>query len=66
MGEKLYWVKRRCTNLGRSFLYTVIPTWLVREAMMYASRYIRDDEVVPDVTFLEVFARVEEKNNDAR
>jgi len=56
--EKRYWAKRWIANHARTVLYAVMPRWLVREAMMYASRYIKDNEVVPDVPFMIVFERV--------
>lgn len=58
MRETIYWIKRRITNTGRTVLYTLMPNWLVRESMMYASRYICPDEVIPEVTFMDVFERV--------
>lgn len=56
--EKKYWITRYFTRVSRSLLYRVMPRWVVRESMMYASRYIKPDEVVPDINFMTVFERV--------
>jgi hypothetical protein len=58
IGEQSYWIKRWIQNKSRSALYTVMPRWLVREAFMYAQRYIKDNEVIPEVEFMTVFGRV--------
>ena len=64
--DKTYWVKRWISNKARAFLYAIMPRWLVREAFMYAQRYIRDAEVVTDVTFVTVFERVCKNDISAR
>lgn len=58
IAEQTYWVKRNMVNIGRTILYRLMPNWLVREAFMYAQRYIADDEVIPEVEFMTVFGRV--------
>lgn len=58
VAEGWYHAKRKATMFGRGVLYKVMPKWLVREAFMYASRYIEGDEVVPEVEFMKVFERV--------
>lgn len=56
--DKSYWVKRWLGNRARTVLYKVMPRWFVREAFMYAQRYIKGNEIVPEVTFMTVFERV--------
>ena len=58
MNLRIYLIKRRIVQMGRSALYKIMPRWLVREVMMYASRYIRPDEVVTEVEFMTLFERV--------
>jgi hypothetical protein len=58
ISEQMYWVKRKITMWARGVLYMIMPNWLVREAFMYAQRYIADDEIVPEVEFMAVFKRV--------
>jgi hypothetical protein len=56
--EQKYWIKRKTIDIARTVLYRLMPRWLVREVFMYAGRYIKDDEVVPDVLFMDVFHRI--------
>jgi hypothetical protein len=58
IAEQLYWVKRKISMIGRSILYRLMPNWLVREAFMYAQRYIANNEVIPEIAFMDVFKRV--------
>lgn len=58
MRELSYRLKRVIARASRSVLYAVMPRWLVRESMMYASRYFKPTETVPDVPFMTVFGRV--------
>lgn len=53
-----YRLRRLLVRHARSALYAVMPNWMVKESMMYASRYIKADEVVPEVEFMTVFGRV--------
>lgn len=55
---RAYLTKRWLEQTGRSILYKIMPRWLVRESMMYASRYFDPHEAVPEVKFMDVFRRV--------
>lgn len=58
MYETAYRIKRFIGRHSRSMLYWALPNWLVKESMMYASRYIKANEVVSEVQFMTVFGRV--------
>jgi hypothetical protein len=58
IAEQTYWVKRFITNTSRTVLYQLMPRWLVREAFMYAQRYIADNEEIPSIEFMTVFKRI--------
>lgn len=59
--EARYRVRRWFARTGQTFLFRVMPNWLVKQAMMRASRHILPDEVVPEVPFMVVFGRLFKK-----
>lgn len=56
--EMKYWVNRWFALKGRSILFSIMPNWLVREAMLRASRHIAGEEKVAEVPFMTIFERV--------
>jgi hypothetical protein len=53
-----YWYLSRPLQKLRPWLAKFYPEWLITDALIHAGvRKIRDDEVVPEVTFMDVYQR---------
>jgi hypothetical protein len=55
--EWKYWTSRWFARHGQHILFKLMPNWLVQQAMIRASRHIKDDEVVPEVRFMTILER---------
>lgn len=59
--EMKYWTKRWFSQRGNSLVWPLLTTYVQKQAMLKASRHIKNDEVVPEVPFLTIFGRVIEE-----
>jgi hypothetical protein len=58
LSEVKYWYVTQPIQKFRPWLAKFYPKWLVNDALIHAGvRKIRDHEVVPEVTFMDVYER---------